>query len=235
MSDTVTYELDGEVAVVRLDDGKANVLGHEVLQDLHRALDRAEQEARAVALVGRPGYLSGGFDLAEFARGPEATRDLVIAGARLHLRLFTFPRPVVVAATGHAVAAGAIVLLAADWTVGAAGTFRIGLPEVAIKMPLPAFAVELARYRLRTRAFDEATLFARMYDPDSAREAGYLDVVTPPEATEATAITRAAELASTLSPGAFALTRPRVRGPVAAHIETGLVADVTALTTGLGA
>jgi enoyl-CoA hydratase len=231
MSADLTYALDGDVAVIRLDDGKANVLGHPTIAAAHRALDRAEAEARVVLIAGRPGQLSGGFDLKEMGAGLDRARDLVIAGARLHTRLFTFSRPVVFACTGNAVAAGAILLLVGDWNVGEAGDFRIGLPETAIGMPLPHFAVEYARFRLAGPHFGRATELATMYDPSGAVQAGYLDAVAEGDAVEE-ALTEARRLATTIQPGPFEVTRELTRGPVASVVLDRLVADVTELTTG---
>ena len=71
----------------------------------------------------------------------------------------------IVACPGHAVAAGALLLLGADYRIGARGDFRIGLIETQIGMVLPRWAVELARERLSVRHFQQATVGARMYDP----------------------------------------------------------------------
>jgi enoyl-CoA hydratase len=231
MTDALTYDLDGDVAVIRLDDGKANVLGHPVLAAAHEALDRAEAEARAVLIAGRPGQLSGGFDLKEMGAGLDRARDLVIAGARLHTRLFTYPRPVVFACTGNAVAAGAILLLVGDWNVGQPGDFRIGLPETAIGMPLPHFAVEYARFRLSPPHFGRATELATMYDPEGAVRAGYLDAVAGADAFDE-ALAEAHRLAGTIQSGPFEVTRELTRGRVADTVLERLVADVTELTTG---
>jgi enoyl-CoA hydratase len=231
---TVSYASAGGVAIIDLDDGKANVLTSSVVAALDEALSRAEsdREVRCVLVAGRPGYLSGGFDLREFANGPDATRDLVITGARLHLRLFTFPRPVVLAVTGHAVAAGAILALACDWNIGAEGPFRIGLPETAIKMALPSFALDLAAWRLDPRHLTRATLLATMYDPAGALEAGYLDEVVTADHVRDLALAKAEQLAATIHPVAFSLSRDRARGAVASRIAAQLTDDVTSLTTG---
>ena len=125
-ADEVSYELDGSVAVIRIDDGKANAISHDLVDELHAALDRAEAEARAVVLVGREGRFSAGFHLPTMTAGTEEMQGLVTAGAELLLRLYLLPRPLVVACTGHALAAGALLLLAADVRIGAAGEFKIG-------------------------------------------------------------------------------------------------------------
>ena len=103
MSETVSYESNGDVALVRLDDGKANALSPAVLTALQEALDRAEDAGDAVVLTGRPGRFSAGFDLGVMREGcVDAGRDMVKSGAELALRTARFPAPVVIASTGHA-------------------------------------------------------------------------------------------------------------------------------------
>ena len=228
-SDTVRYDLRDQIAVITLDDGKANALSHPVMDALQQCLERAEREAAAVLLVGRERRLSGGFDLTVMSTGPDAIRKLVSAGAELMLRLYTFPRPVVVACTGHALAAGAILLLVADRRLGTAGDFKIGLNEVAIQMTVPVFAMELARARLSKRHFTAATTQARIYDPQTAIDAGYLDATAPAGELFETALEQARRLA-TLPHPAFRNTKQRERGATVQYIRDTLAADLAALT-----
>jgi len=221
---SVQYELDGAVAVVTVDDGKANAYTHELLAELVDALDRAEREARAVLLSGRPGRFSAGFDLATMTAGVEPMRALMLDGGRAILRLFASPLPVVVACTGHALAAGALVLLAGDHRVGAQGEFRIGLNEVAIGLALPDFAVELARYRMPPSRFD-AVLLGDVVDPDGAVASGFLDRVVAPDALVEEARAAAARYAE-LDPTAVRETKRRARGELAARLTAGLADDL---------
>jgi len=232
-SDKVRYALDDRVAVISLDDGKANALSHEVIDALRECLDRAEQEAGAVLLVGRERRLSGGFDLGVMTSGPEGARQLVTAGAELMLRLYTFPRPVIVACTGHALAAGAILLLAADFRIGAEGDFKIGLNEVAIQLTLPIFAMELARARLSKRHFTMAATQARIYDPATATDAGYLDATATPERLFDTALEHARRLAALPDP-AFRNTKQHERRAVVRLIRDTLEADMASITNPTG-
>ena len=226
MSDaSVSLTLDGDVAVIRIDDGKANALSHAVIDACNAALDEAS-DAGAVVLVGRPGRFSAGFDLSVMQGGIDDVRALVGAGAELCLRLYEFPRPVVAACTGHALAAGAIMLMSSDVRIGAAGDFKIGLNEVSIGMPVPVFAVELARDRLSRRHFGRATMLARIYDPVGACDAGYLDEVVEPDAVEAHATSEAARLAEGLKRAGFAATRRNARGAIVDHIRSTLAADL---------
>ena len=107
MSDPVCYELRGSVAVVTLDDGKANALSPDVIARIHTSLDRAEKEAKALLLVGRPGRFSAGFDLSVMRQGGDATVSLVRDGAELALRLYEFPMPVVMNRTRKRIRNGA--------------------------------------------------------------------------------------------------------------------------------
>ncbi len=228
-SDKVRYELADKVAVITLDDGKVNALSHEVIDALRECLDRAEREAGAALLTGREGRLSGGFDLAIMTSGPEAARLLVTAGAELMLRLYAFPRPVVVACTGHALAAGAILLLAADLRIGARGDFKIGLNEVSIQMTLPIFAMELARARLSKRHFTSAATQAKIFDPEGARDAGFLDATATPESLHRVALAEAGRLAALPDP-AFRNTKENERSALVRYIRETLSVDMAKLT-----
>lgn len=226
-STLLDYRLDGSLAVLTLDDGKANAYGHEALEAIGAAFDRAEQEASGVLLVGRPGRFSAGFDLSVMTSGEEPMRALVTAGAELLLRVFTFPAPVVVACTGHALAAGALMLLVADRRIGADGPFKVGLNEVAIGMGLPHFAVELARYRMPPSSFDSA-LVGTTFAPSDAVAAGYLDRIVSPDDVFAEALTEARQLAE-LRTGAVAYSKHLARQPIVDGIRAYLATEMATL------
>ncbi len=191
----LNYTRSGDVAVLTIDDGKANAVGYAFIDAVNGALDRAADDAKAVVITGRVGILSGGFDLKEIAKGMEAAMSLVNRGAKLMLRLFGHPQPVVIACSGHAVAAGAFLLLSADTRIGAAGDFRIGLNETAIGMTLPPFGLAMARERLSKRHLTAAVIQSEMFDPTRAKDAGFLDEVVKPEELVGRALAVATRLA----------------------------------------
>lgn len=222
------------VAIVRVDDGKANALGHETIDAFVDALDRAEADADAVAIFGRPGRFSAGFDLGVMKEGADAAQRLVGKGAELFMRLYGFPRPVVVGCTGHALAAGALLLLSCDERVGVDTDVKIGLPEVSIGMPLPRFGVELARDRLTPKEFTRATMLATIYSPAEAVEAGFLDEIASPVDLEEHVVSRAAELGKSLHRSGFATTRTNARGATIEAIRIGLSDDLATFTVSAG-
>ncbi len=207
MSDSpVTMSLVGSVALVSLDDGKVNALNAGLLNDLWSTLASAEEQARAIVITGRPGVFSAGLDLRVVQTGGRACSDLVHHATELFLRLAEFPRPVVIACTGHALAAGAVLLLCSDVRIGTAGNYKIGLTEVSVGIALPELVVELARRRLARRHLTVACNTAQVYSPAAAVEVGFLDRLSPADAT-AEALSVAAELAERLQPAAFVETR----------------------------
>ncbi|MEC8833362.1 MAG: enoyl-CoA hydratase-related protein, partial [Pseudomonadota bacterium] len=145
------YQQVGEVAVIHIDDGKANAINHTFIEELTQALERSRSEASAIALFGRPGRFSAGFDLSVVGNGGTAAQTLVAAGGRMLKTIYSHPQPVVIGCTGHAIAAGALILLAADSRIGTAGDFKIGLNETTIGAVLPRFALALADDRLSKR------------------------------------------------------------------------------------
>ena len=209
MSDTpVTMSLVGPVALVGIDDGKVNALTPDLLDGLFGALDAAEANAGAVVLAGRPGVFCAGLDLNVMRGGGRAANDLLRRGGEIFLRLAEFPRPIVAACTGHALAAGAVMLLCCDMRICAAGTYKIGLNEVAIGLPLPPIVVALARARLSPRHFTRACNIAQVYSPTEAVEVGFLDEAGSSNAA-GEALRVATELAEGLDADAFAKTRQR--------------------------
>lgn len=225
----VTYSLEDGVAVLRIDDGKVNVISHRVIDLLHRYLDNAEGEARAVAIIGRPGKLSAGFDLSEMTAGIERTRALVGAGGKLLMRVYGHPQPVVVAVTGHALAAGALLTLACDTRIGADGPAKIGLNETAIGMGLPRYATELAQARLSPAHLTRGAIQAEIYDPAGAVDAGYLDRVVPAEECEAGAVAEARRLGE-FRTGAYSHTKLALRGALIERVLIGIDADMASLS-----
>ena len=222
------YTLEGTTAVVTMDDGKANALSDAMIDKLLEALTRAEGEAAALVLAGRPDKFCAGFDLRVMMSGPANAKALLVRGSELLMRLYGARIPLVIACTGHALAGGALVVLTGDYRVGTAGDYRLGLNEVSIGLPVPVLAMELARDRLSKRALTHATLLAQIYGPEEARDVGYLDVVVPAGETLARAKTEAKRLGA-LSAGAFRGTKQRLRGATIAHIRSSMEADLAEL------
>jgi enoyl-CoA hydratase len=225
------YKLEEKIAVVTMDDGKANALSEAMIDALVGALDRADKEASAIVLQGRPDRFCAGFDLKVMMASPEAATGLLRRGAELLMKLYASPVPLVIACTGHALAGGALVLLTADVRIGAAGAFRIGLNEVQIGLPVPVLAMELARDRIVPAELGRATLEATIYSPEEAAKVGYLDEVVAPGEVLARAKAEAARLGA-LSRFPFSATKKRLRGRTIDYIRATMDEDMKTIMSG---
>jgi enoyl-CoA hydratase len=177
MTESVICQITNNVATITIQNGKVNAISHQVIDELNQAFDQAEQAKAVIVLTGQAGILSGGYDLKVMGESMDAAMALVEKGTTLTRRMLSFPYPVLVACSGHAIAKGAFLLLAADYRIGVDGAFKIGLNEVAIGMTMHHGGVELARGRLAPVFFNRSVILAEMVSPQEAVTAGFLDKV----------------------------------------------------------
>jgi enoyl-CoA hydratase len=206
----VERRVDDGIATLTIDDGKANALDVALFAQLDEALDACRDD-RAVVIAGREGMFSGGLNRKVLeAVDDDGLAELLVVFGRTMLRVWLEPRPVVAAATGHAIAGGAILAMATDHAVAAAGDFRWGLIETTIGFPMPGFVLTLAGGNLRSDRLDPLVLSGQMVDPDTAAAVGFADAVAPPEQVLGAATSHARRLAE-LPQAAYAETKRRLR------------------------
>ena len=216
------------VATITFDDGKVNAFDLDFFADLNEALDASASDD-AVVLVGRPGMFSAGLNMKVMTSGDvTAMTELLVAFGRTMLRVWTEPRAVVAAVTGHAVAGGTFLSMAADHSVAAAGEFRWGLIETTINFPLPLWGITLARGNLRSDRLDDLILPGRTVGPDDAVAVGFTDELADPAAVIERAHQHALELTK-LTRGVYAETKRRLRGPAADEARAGIADDTAAV------
>ncbi len=224
MSELLTYDLKGSIATITMDDGKVNCLSLPMLRELNEALSQAAADGAVVLLTGRDGCFSAGFDLAVLRSGRPAARKMLCAGFELAERVLSFPEPVVIACSGHAIAMGAFLLLSADVRIGAVGPFKFTANEVAIGLTVPHAALVIMRQRLAAAHFSRAAVVAEVFSPDDAVEAGFLDRVVP--AAEFMQVVRqTAQALSELDRASHSATKLRARKQVLAALRDAIEAD----------
>jgi enoyl-CoA hydratase/carnithine racemase len=227
MSSTVSFELNESVATITLDDGKVNVLSPAMQQTINEALDRAAKaaengEVKAIVLAGNSRVLSAGFDLSVFSSGDAAAAlGMLSGGFELSIRLLTFPVPVIIAATGPAIAMGSFMLLSGDHRVGSPKT-RCQANEVSIGMVLPLAAIEVMRMRLTRAAFQRGISMAATFSGDAAVAAGWLDEIVEVENVLSRAQQVAAEAAATLHVKAHLASKLKARDDALKAIRAGI-------------
>ncbi len=165
------------VAVVRMEHGKANALDVELMHDLSGALQRVREEnARAVVLTGTGGIFGAGVDLFRVVTGGDAYAAEFVPGlARFLVELFEYPLPLVAAVNGHAIAGGCIVACACDYRIMAEGKGTIGVPELLVGVPFPAAAIEIMRFSIPPHELQALIYTGRACGPDEAARRGLVN------------------------------------------------------------
>lgn len=203
----------GAVCVLRLEHGKVSALDVELLQAIVDVLAEVERStARAVVLTGTGSSFSAGVDLWRLLDGGAAyvQRFLPLLDAAFR-SLFLFPRPVVAAVNGHAVAGGSILASACDRSLMAAGKGKVGVPELRVGVPFPALALEIVRFATGEHA-REVVLTGAVWGPEEARARGLVDEVVPEGELMPRALALAEELAS-IPAESFRLVKQQMRAP----------------------
>jgi enoyl-CoA hydratase len=209
------------VALVRIDRPPANALDPELLEQGHAVLSRlAEAEPAALVLTGRDGFFSAGVDLKVAPTlDADGQRAMVEGINRLFAGWYGFPRPVVCAVNGHAIAGGLILALCGDHRVGSTEG-RLGLTELRAGIPYPAVAMAVVRAELTPSVARQLVLRAELIEPPQAREWGLVDELAAPPDVVPRALDVAAELGA-LPGGAYATIKRQLRGGV---LEAALAA-----------
>lgn len=200
------------IVTLRLAHGKASALDIELMEGLAREMaETALSDARAVILTGTGSIFSAGVDLFRLTQaGDEYIERFVPALSRLVLDLFAFPKPLVAAVNGHAIAGGCIFTLAADYRLMAAGSARIGMPELLVGVPFPASVLEVVRFAVPPQHIQSLIYTARTVKPDEALQFGLIDEVVDGDSLLARAAEMAAHLAN-LPSEAFQLAKRQLR------------------------
>jgi enoyl-CoA hydratase/carnithine racemase len=210
----------GRVAVVTLDRPPANALNRDFFDELLALLERlASPEVRAVVVTGTGRFFSAGLDLFEvFAYPPAAFDQFTARFDTGFARLFAFPKPVVAAVNGHAIAGGAVLAAAADVRLAAEGEGRIGMTEILLGVPFPVSVLEIVRFACAGPHLVELLYHGRTYPPREALARRLVDEVVPSAELLSRALAAAEELA-TRPPTAFAATKAALRGDALRKLE----------------
>lgn len=207
-------EITGEVAVLRLRHGKANTIDTELCHELADKLSEVERDGhRAVVLTGTGDLFSAGVDLLRLHDGgPRYVAEFLPALSDAFLALFAFPRPVIAAVNGHAIAGGAILAAACDRRVLNAAHGRIGVTELLVGVPFPLAGIEILRSAFGNSALSELTLLGETYGGEHALARGLADELAEPDEVLPRSLELARQLAAIPS-AAFAHTKAQLHRP----------------------
>lgn len=167
-----------DTSVVRICHGKANALDVELLEALSHELERLSAQTGGVVLTGSEAFFSAGVDLVRLLDSPNKyTEALIDALESCLLRLCRFPRPLVAAINGHAIAGGLVLACACDYRILGSSTAKLGLTELAVGVPFPNLAFEVVRQAAGQPAARRLILDANLIDSRRAVELGVVDEI----------------------------------------------------------
>lgn len=192
-----TLKKEDNISTITLDDGKANVFSSEMSKQVNECLDQVETESGCLIITGKEGMFSAGLDLKTIQGGDiEQIQEMSISAFKLLARIFSFPRPVIAACSGHGIALGTFLLCCCDYRIGVKGEFKLGANEMRNNMVIPTPILELIKFRVNDSHKYRAVLGAEMYTLTDAQDAGLIDEVVNPNELMNAAIEKAKDLAA---------------------------------------
>jgi enoyl-CoA hydratase/carnithine racemase len=216
----------GDVAVLQLEHGKVNALDVELLDPLTESVHSLiDTDTSAIVLTGAGRAFSAGVDLFRVLEGGgEYTDKLIPALSRTFEAVFQFPRPVIAAINGAAIAGGCVLACACDWRLMANTGAPIGTSELAVGLPFPASALEVVRHACGDHA-EAVILTAKLFVGDEAQAMGLVHEYVAADELIDRAVAVAGEL-SRESPDAYRLAKQLLRAPTMQRIAAGAANDV---------
>ncbi|MBV9955377.1 MAG: enoyl-CoA hydratase/isomerase family protein [Pseudolabrys sp.] len=210
----------GKVAVITLAHGKANAMDIEFCRALTGQFQKlAKSKAEAVVITANGPIFSAGVNLLRASEGGvKYLRQFLPALNKMFDAIFNFPKPVVAAINGHAIAGGCVLACCADYRMMVRGQGRIGVTELLVGLPFPALAFEVMRFATGPRYFPELIYTGQTYPADAALERGLLHELVDADALVARGVA-AAEMLAQIAPAAFAQTKRQMRLPVTERIK----------------
>ena len=192
-----TIKKEDDISIITLDDGKANVFSPEMSNQLNACLDQVDTESGCLIITGREGMFSAGLDLKVIQSGDvDRIVEMSSSAFKLLARIFSFPRPVIAACSGHGIALGTFLICCCDYRIGIKGDFMLGANEMRTNMVIPTPILELIKFRVNDSYKYRAVLGAEMYNFNQAQEAGLIDDVVDVDNLMSAATKKAKDLAT---------------------------------------
>jgi enoyl-CoA hydratase len=218
----IELERRGSIAVLTLAHGKANVLDPEVCGAVAARIEECRAAwCQAVVVTARGSIFSAGVDLLRIlTEGAPYVRRFLPALCEMLEAMFVFPKPLVAAVNGHAIAGGCLIACTADRRLMARGSGRIGVPELAVGVPFPPVLLEIIRFAVAQPHLAHVISSAVTADADRAVEYGFVDRAVDAESLASEAIAAAHALAA-YPAEAFALIKRQLRAPAVERFRPG--------------
>ena len=211
---TLKFALQDEgIALVTLANPPMNVMDARLLEELAALFEglAVDPAVRAAVIAAEGPAFSAGLDLKTVPDLDRlGQRRLVDAMNESFGTLYAWPKPLVAAVNGHAIAGGLVLALCTDWRVAADVPMQVSLAEVRVGVTYPVAALEVARSELAPAAARRLVLLGETLDAATAHAEAIFDERVPLTELRQRAIAQAVRHA-TLPPKAFATIKRELR------------------------
>jgi methylglutaconyl-CoA hydratase len=223
--ETLTLTLESGLATITLNrPEKRNAISTQMIEELLAALDEIEKAAARVAIItGTGAAFCSGMDLdalkALASQSHEQNLEDSRRMARMFRRLWSFPKPLIAAVNGAAIAGGCGIATLCDFTI-AVPDAKFGYTEVRIGF-LPAIVSVFLVRQIGEKSTRDLLLTGRIIDAEEARRFGLVNQIVFPEKLMDTARLFAASLVES-SPTSVVRTKKLLTDSVAAEVDAAL-------------
>ena len=215
----ITVTMQGETAVLRLENGVTNAISSDLVNDLSASLEHVRGSAKGLILTGNEKFFCIGFNLPELIQlDRSGMSDFLTRFDQLTLDLYALPMPTACAMTGHAIAGGNVLALACDFRFAAKGKKLLGFNESTIGLPVPYLPDLILRQIIGDRAATEMIYHGQFIPSSQAAETGLVDTLLPLTEVEGQAIAKINALAA-LPRTSFAIIKENRTDAVCASYE----------------
>jgi len=219
---TIVYSEQDGIALITLNrPDKRNAVSFELVDELMQALDAAERSsAQVVIITGAGKAFCAGLDLEDLKKLVGRTHEQNVQDsatmARLFRRIYDFPKPMIAAVNGHAIAGGTGIATMCDFTLSVAEA-KYGYTEVKIGF-VPAIVSSILVWQVGHKIARDLLMTGRLFDAAEAHRYGLVNEMVEPERL----MPRAQELARQLmenSPSSVRLTKKLINGFLAKVLD----------------
>jgi len=174
----IKIEANNSVVTLTIDKDRVNPISEKVVDELTSIFQdlKNDSECLAIILTGTGSFFSFGLEIPElYHYSKEDFEKFLIKFTNLYNIIFSYPKPVVSAINGHAIAAGCMLAIACDNRLMVTGKARISLNEITFGSSVFAGATEILKFVTGSKNAEKILISGKMYDAEEAYNLGLID------------------------------------------------------------
>lgn len=203
-----------KVNVIKLNRAVTNALNLALIIKLSNIFNKLREDPEVLSIIltsSNDKFFSIGFDIPElFDLSEQDFKTFYHSFNQMCLNLYTFPKPIIAAINGHAIAGGCILALCCDYRFIADGRKLMGLNEIKLGLPVPYPGDCILQQIVGTRIARDIMDYGEFFEPEKLIQMGMVDKVLPQDQLLTQAIEEARLLGSFSHPAFSMIKQNRV-------------------------